>query len=252
MGNSLRSPPLVEAICKFDFLPLGSDSWDLTIPGRLYGLVKDEFPLKSQIRDIGVQFNLSTNDKPEMSQSLKETDRVQLIRSDKSAMIQISPNVLVINQLKSYNSWVFFSSLISNIFNKYIEVIENSSLKRIGLRYINHIPINHDRFEIPNIISIFPVLSKSLDKDICFFHQRYDLIHKNSDHSGVLIHQTAIIQNQSQNPEYFIALDLDFNSNEVQKYSDIEQIKSWLNYAHESIKSSFKDSLNPDFLNQIN
>ena len=59
MGRRYKNPPIVEALCEFEFI--SSQPWDLTIPGLIYEKVKDEFPDKRQ--QIGKGFNLSLQKK---------------------------------------------------------------------------------------------------------------------------------------------------------------------------------------------
>lgn len=46
MGRKYRNPPLIEALCEFQFVP--TQPWDLTIPGFFYEKVKNDFPAKQQ------------------------------------------------------------------------------------------------------------------------------------------------------------------------------------------------------------
>jgi uncharacterized protein (TIGR04255 family) len=41
--RTYKKPPIEEALCEFRFV---SQEWDLTLPGRLYDEIKDEYPGK--------------------------------------------------------------------------------------------------------------------------------------------------------------------------------------------------------------
>lgn len=48
MVRKYKHPPIVEALCEFQFIP--SQPWDITIPGLLYDRINSEFPVKQQKR----------------------------------------------------------------------------------------------------------------------------------------------------------------------------------------------------------
>ncbi len=53
MSRKYKNPPVVEALCEFQFI--SDKSWDLTLPGLIYERVKSEFPVKQQT-EISIQF----------------------------------------------------------------------------------------------------------------------------------------------------------------------------------------------------
>jgi uncharacterized protein (TIGR04255 family) len=246
MGEPLRLSPLIEAICEFRFAALEGDSWDLTIPGRLYNLICDEFSINSQVSEIGIQFHVSSSG---TSQAISETPRFQLRRPDGSAMVQTGPNLLVINHLQPYQSWEVFSSLIVRIFSEYVTLLGEFNLKQIGLRYINNISLKDegDLFEISDYLNTKPNLLNSLDRPLLSFHQRYDIFYE--ELSAKLVHQTAIVS--KSDTESVLVLDLDFNSDRVGDFNDLDKVKSWIDKAHDCIDSAFIDSLNIKYYEKI-
>ena len=135
MGEKLKNPPLVEALCEFRFSE--DSNWDWILPGQLYDKVGAEFPEHTQFQSIGLQVQASHKSIPAAS-IYTAPDRVQYKRSDGSAMIQVGPYLLAINQLKPYTTWAEFSALIIRIYEEYCGIAGNTRIARIGLRYINH------------------------------------------------------------------------------------------------------------------
>ncbi len=244
MGEKLTSPPIVEALCEFRFVP--SDTWDWTIPGLLYEKIKGEFPERSQFKGLGVQIHLGPN-APPAADMRTGPERVQLKRSDDSAMVQIGENLLAINHLRPYPDWENFRELILNILQKYRDVTESVPLlERIGLRYINQIEVPQDKFETGDYITLEPPLSGSLDKPLSSFYQRYELVQDSP--VGVLIHQTGI---QRKKDQTVIMLDLDFGSEDVKHITDTDGIKTWLDSAHARVLDAFIASLNRNLYDRM-
>ena len=78
MGRRYKNPPIVEALCEFEFI--SSQPWDLTIPGLIYEKVKDEFPDKRQQIGIGVQFK-PTEKGLEMQKREKIIEKLNVLES---------------------------------------------------------------------------------------------------------------------------------------------------------------------------
>lgn len=243
MGEKLTSPPIVEALCEFRFVP--SDAWDWTIPGLLYEKIKGEFPERSQIKGLGVQIHLGPN-APPAADMRTGPERVQLKRSDGSAMVQIGENLLAINHLRPYPDWENFREIILKSLQDYREVTKEVLLKRIGLRYINQIKVPQNEFETSDFITLQPPLSGSLDRPLSTFYQRYEIVQDSPP--GVLIHQTGIQRTEEQT---MIMLDLDFGSENVEHVTDAKEVKNWLDSAHTRVLEAFVASLNPDLYDRM-
>ena len=237
MGDKLLSPPLIEALCEFRFTP--SSPWDWTLPGRLYDQIGKEFSERSQIEEVGVQIRLGPG-KPPASQVIKGPDRVQMKRPDGSAMVQIGPHLLAVNYLRSYPNWETFSELILSIFESYINLCGECNLQRIGLRYINRLPLPEGKCDLESLISLAPSLKGPLDRPLVGFYQRYEILYDSP--KGILIHQTGI---QKADHENVVMVDLDIGSTELEGISDKFTLEKWLNAAHDRIYETFVASLNP-------
>lgn len=241
IGERLESPPLVEALCEFRFVPSGT--WDWTIPGRLYDLISEDFPDRAQVEEVAMQLepgDVLTH------RVVKGPGRVQLKRSDGSAMVQVGPNLLVINQLKPYTGWPDFLARILDVYETYKKLASSLDIARIGLRYINQIPLSEEMTDLSLLISVDPPLTGRLQRPLLGFYQRYEL--SNEEPEGVLIHQSGLQKNEDSD---FILIDLDFNSQTVEGVAASSDLREWLEKAHNCIEESFIDSLNPDLYENL-
>lgn len=235
MGERLAAPPLIEAVCEFRFLQ--EEDWDWTLPGRLYDQISSEFPERSQVRQMGVRVQL-----PPTGHSTTEIvpgpERVQLRRSDESAMVQLGPGLFVINQLHPYEGWEAFKALILRMLDRYLELLsEAPTFERIGLRYINRIKLP-EGCDLGDFMTLEPSLSGALDRPLVGLFQRYELLYEAP--RGVLVLQTGIQKLPAGN---FLMIDLDFGSAGPPFSVSGESPARWLDAAHERVHEAFIASL---------
>ena len=136
MGRRYGRAPLVEALCEFRFAP--DSPWDLTVPGLVYERVRDPFSEKRQARVI--EANLAASEKG-LEQRLTSSERMQFVRPDQTALVQVGEHLLVVNHLQPYPGWDAFLPLIRQGFQAYTEVTGARKIARIGLHFINRIEI---------------------------------------------------------------------------------------------------------------
>jgi uncharacterized protein (TIGR04255 family) len=237
MGDKLKKPPLIEALCEFRFDP--SSPWDWTIPGQLFDKIGHEFSERSQVQGLGVQIQVGPGPAPTTHLSTGP-ERVQLRRPDGSAMVQVGPHLMAVNHLRPYPQWETFRGLIMRVFSTYSDVTHTTSLSRIGLRYINQIELPAEPVEIGDFSTLKPPLLGPLDRPLQGFYQRYEIVQDAP--VGVLIHQTGI---QKSEERRVIIVDLDFGSHEVTNIQDATAVEAWLDLAHERVEEAFIASLNP-------
>ncbi|MFN8472778.1 MAG: TIGR04255 family protein [Anaerolineae bacterium] len=243
MGERLLSPPLIEALCEFRFTP--STSWDWTLPGRLYERISKEFPERSQLDAIAVQFELGARSAAP-SEFIRGPERVQMKRVDGSAMVQVGANLLAINHFRPYPTWEGFRTLIMSTLDNYLILAESAGFVRIGLRYINRLPISAGYFRVNSTITVAPSLAGELDRPIQAFYQRYELAYDAP--KGILIHQTGMLEDDLGRG---ILLDLDFGSTEPPSVTVGESLETWLDEAHTRIYDAFVASLVPEVYEQL-
>lgn len=248
MGENLKSQPLVEALCEFQFNLAGSN--ELTMPGLFYADVKEDFPDQSLVNEFSIQVELGTlGGTP---QFIRPPQRLQLKRTDGSAMLQIGQGGLIVNRLQPYVSWEDFRELIFKAFTTYINLCGEYTLKRISLRYINHlIPLGNEGFKIDDFLTVIPLFPRPIDRPMTGFQQVYEFFYESSKAS--LVHRTAVVEKPEG--DTVILLDLDFISQDIFPFQDnskaLEWLREWLNQAHEHIEEAFISSLNPSYYESL-
>jgi uncharacterized protein (TIGR04255 family) len=159
------NPPIVEAVCEFR---LRQDvKWDPTIPGVLYGKVRDSFPIKEGklVQDVTI-----TQKQEGISHQIRTTERAWFLSDDRKTFAQLGPGVLAVNRLNPYPGWGFFKPRIEMAFRALRDIVPMGDLERIGLRYINRIEIPSQPINLQDYFAYGPYFGPSLrEKSLAAF-----------------------------------------------------------------------------------
>ena len=235
MGKKYENPPLVEALCEFRFI--SDEPWDLTLPGLIYEKVKQEFPVKQQQSGIGVQIRPT---KEGLEHKIEPAPpRIQFLNKDRNAMIQIAPNLLVVNQLKPYPNWERFKEMVLKIFDIYKETAHPKSLRSIGLRYINIVEVNEQEIELKDYFRFYPHTPDDLPEDFNSFLMRAEFPFEN-DKERLTLTLTPVI---SKKPDVIsILLDIHYAAI-APECVPFDRVSEWLEKAHERIEEAFESCI---------
>ena len=176
MSKKYINPPLIEALCEFQF---DSESlWDLTLPGLIYEKLKETFPRRQQL-----QVTLGVANIPEASGQIGIMPMIPLVRfldDEGKVLVQLGQNLLTVNHLKPYPSWEEFLPLIRKSFTAYLETAHPKKLQHLGIRYINRIEIPSSHINLENYFQFHPVVSKELPQDIDAFFLAVNISYEES------------------------------------------------------------------------
>lgn len=231
MSRKYKNPPIVEAVCEFQFDPQGD--WDIAMPGLIYERVQNPFKTRKAAKHVNIEV---TSGESGIQQQVQPTERIQFIRDDGNALIQVGPHLLTINHLKPYPSWEDFLPLIKQGFEAYHEVASPEKLARIGLRYINRIEIPSQEVDVQHYFRFVPHVEDDLAEQINAFiigiQVTYD---KGRDALRVQLANASARQ-----PSYsdFI-LDLDYGLLEAEQLA-LSNAFQWVETAHSRIEDAFE------------
>ncbi len=233
------NPPLVEAICTFQFAP--SAPWDATILGLVYDRLKREFPVKAQAP--GFQISFTSGGTPPIG-----AERMQFRKADNSALVQVSPDTLTVNHLTPYGGWPQFQAMIQNVLATYREVAAPSGLNGISLRYINRLFVpaslaegETGGVEIGNYLRTHPVVPDSIPQVFLDWAQRVVVPFAETQQAIVMQAGTAPA---SEDSHLVFLLDLDARPLDGQT-ALLANMTSWLEDAHMNVETVFESCLGP-------
>jgi len=228
-----HNPPIIQAVCEFQFIPSGE--WDWTIPGLVYQQIEKEFPQKRQ--EKALEITIEAQQQGAVAQNVGSSlSKMQFLRPDNSAMVQVGPNLLAVNAMRPYPGWETLRDLIERQFRIYSNIANPKGYRRIGLRYINQVVLPTLRIEMTDYFNYYPHLPETVEQLHGPFAMR--VLHLYENGRDTLNLQMAHSSAPSTE-NLAIALDLDYS---VSQAGEIELSKGieWVDQAHERIEQMFE------------
>jgi len=231
MSGRYRNPPVVEAVCEFRYEP--SVPWDMAIPGLVYEKIRDRFPIRRQAKAFEVSVGAGPGG---IGQQVLTTDRVQFLREDEKALIQLGPNLLAVNHLRPYPTWQEFLLLIREGFDAYLDVANPKGIQRVGLRYINRVEIPSQRIQLEDYFEFRPFVGPNLPQDFGPFIVGVQVPYEDS--RDMLRLQLANAATETPNT-VAVMLDLDYFLAQPGGVSK-GQVFQWIEVAHSRVEQVFE------------
>lgn len=233
MNEKITNYPIIEALCEFQFIP--SQPWDMTIPGIFYERVKGEFSIKKQQMGFGIGFR--PKDK-EIQQRVEMTQRIQFFRPDESALIQIGPNLLVINHLRPYPKWEIFKPLILKNLEIYKSIANPKGYKRILLRYINKFEFAVKSVDLKEFFNFYPFIPDKLPS-FSHFNVQVEFGFREENDKLLMTLSSAI----PDKPDVtWLIFDIHYFLQNPDNIS-LTQASDWIETAHDQINNVFNESI---------
>lgn len=237
-----KHPPVIEALCEIHFEP--GPEWDATLLGLYYEKIKDAFPEKRELRNVQVSIQAA---EAELSHFVRETGvRMQFVRADKTAMVQVAPNMLVVNQLPPYPHWGEFNDLITARVGDYVAVAAPKGMQRVGLRYINRFSFAPAEFDFQALFGRSALIPPALFEAAKPFLFRLELDQAPGERL-LLTMATPPAELETAT----VILDLDHVSS-IGGEASAEGLMAQLNRAHDRIEAVFESCLTDRLRQQLN
>ena len=236
MSTKYLKPPLVEALCEFRFIP--GEEWDLTIPGLIYERIKETFPEKKQTLGIGIKMHPTEKGIEHTIEPIPPG--IQFVKKDRTAVIQVAPNTLVINQLRPYPSWENFKKTIMDNFSIYKEIANPKGIKGISLRYINIFEFQESKIELKEFFHFYPSIPQELPQVHGQFFVRVEFPYESN--TEVLLLSLGSTVPVEKKGTFDLMLEIAYGTVKSELVS-FDDVPDWLDKAHERIETAFEASI---------
>ena len=237
-----KQPPVIEALCEIHFEP--GQVWDVTLLGLYYERVKNAFSAKRELRNVEVSVQAGP---AAVSQQVREVGvRMQFVRPDRTAMVQVAPNLLVVNQLPPYRSWADFRALIEARLGDYLEVAKPKGIRRVGLRYINRFDFAPSEFDVQKFFAKSALIPAAVFETANPFLFRLEIA-QNKDELVLF----TMGMPGSEEDKMSVVLDLDHVS-QVDRASSSSDLLAHLDVAHDRIETIFESCLTKALRERLN
>lgn len=118
-----------------------TSSWDQTIPGGFYELVRAGFPEKRDLNQISILIQPAQGGKPPSPPPVVQKPLMQTWNKSHTQVLQIGPGIAAANCM-NYSNWDAFSPSIDKLLSAFLKVAKPGSVSRVAMRFIN-------KFEFP-------------------------------------------------------------------------------------------------------
>lgn len=234
MSKKYRNPPVVEALCEIFF---DGSKWDSTLPGLFFDQIKNDYPKKKELEQLGVEVSVSRD--MQGSRVSRGNPRIQFIKDNGAQLVQIEKDLLVINQLRPYPRFKDWKPAIDKMLALYKELAQPSSIKKIGIRYINRIVIPAHIFKMEDYFCLYPEVPDSLGAMHGKFMMRLEIPPKNKGHLLVVTFGTAPAESLEMSAQVFDLYDI-FT---LSPNASIDQVNKYIIDAHDNIEAAFEKSI---------
>jgi uncharacterized protein (TIGR04255 family) len=233
-GRHYRNPPVVEALAELYF---AGGEWDLTVPGSFYERIKGRFPQKGQMDQLAVELEMGREGA--RTRTMPGAPRSRFRSEDGSRMVQLGPDVLVVNQLRPYPHFEAWSPVLLEMLALYRELVRPTTIARLGVRYINRIVIPKPRVKMEEYFRIYAEVPPELGAAHGDFLLRLELPPQYAGHQLLLTFATAPPEGPGQ-----IAYLLDlYDIVAMETPEAFDTVEGRLVEAHDSIEWVFENAI---------
>jgi len=231
MPKRYKKPPVVEATCTFLFDAESSE--DITIPGLMYGHLRDAYPVRHRAAASDVQEGKGE------SVNLAVRGVAKFSTEDGRSIVQVAPRSLSISQLPPYEGWGKLIVRIERALAAYVLTVNPKEIQGSLLAYNNRIDLPNPPVRIEDFLDFYPYLGERLPQEISLFSLSVQRAYEDR-------HEALQMQLQSWNQPSNLAVSLmlllSYTSNE-KRHASWEAVSELLELAHSRVSESFEGSL---------
>lgn len=228
MGRKYANPPLIEALCEFQFAP--NTEWPLTNHGEIFERLKQHYPKVRNAQNIRLNASIGPGG---LSHQASTKDKTMLYSEDEKSLVQVAPFSLAVNRLKPYNSWNSFLPQIREAFEAYNDVCKPDTIQQVSTRYINQIEFESDRVALEKYFEFRPSLGSSFPKDMSAFSQSAQFLYEDGRDIAVVQLSSVLV------PRSAALLDLEYGLLQPERVAVSDSL-AWVEASHAHIESLFE------------
>ena len=219
--RAYREPPVIEALCELRFRQ--GASLEPVTEDLFFERIKERFPRRRRVEP-----------NPQEVERDARFARTQFLTSSGNVVIQLGPNLLIVNALRPYPRWGPFKEIVSWSLVQYTTVFDPAALEFVALRYINR--INADApFTLEDYITIAPRFPDALPEALSSWTQSAEAMYKGQ---GVMRLRAGTVGHSRESAG--LLLDLEFEAVAPLAIGLGPTLQRWMDAAHDEIESLFE------------
>ncbi len=233
MGRKYRNPPVVEALAEVFF---AESAWTMTVPGQFFDRVRERLPIQGQRADVRVELRGGRG--KSSAQTTHGEPRAEFWSTDRSRLIQVGRDLLVVNQLPPYPGFDDWSPRVGEAVTLYRELARPSAVERVTLRYLNRLLLPPGDVPMERYFRVYPAVPPEVSGVHGRFAMRLELQPSHADHSLVFSFATAPSDGTNTDHSVFL-LDL-HDTRPLGGDDSFGRLARALEEAHENIEHAFE------------
>lgn len=166
----LSKAPIAEAVVEIRVRmagPVANESYSV-FSNRL----KQSYPRSQNIRFLTAHLHFESDDevKNEFGNALVG---VRLDSEDGKWVVQAKSDGLTVSRMQPYTSWESLIAEVQSLWPQYVEVFRPEAVVRMGVRYINRIPLpGTDHVDLDSVLTVGPKIPPQLPQTLSQFLTR--------------------------------------------------------------------------------
>lgn len=177
-------------------------------------------------------------------------DALLLYSQDEKEVVQFRVDGFAFSRLEPYTSWEEIVATALSQWRVYCEVLRPERLARVGVRYINRLPVPLGVRDPASLLVAPPGLPAGIPATMGRFASQMILQHKESPRLHCVVTQ-ALVEDMRADTSDTLIVDVDgFRKGEL-KVSEIETLTESLNDLHSFTKTVFFSSITSNFLKEF-
>jgi uncharacterized protein (TIGR04255 family) len=218
-----------------------------TLPEVLFGRLADHAPWRGFRQDPLPAYSVPAVMR-QTDPNLRYQPVLQLSGEEGRRAVRIGPQVASYHRTSPYVGWTQFSAELEEFFQGVFEKSENTSVSRLGIRYINAATE-----KLHGIASITDLDLRVLVKDSqigASVNVNYKNDHERDTQSLVRIATPDLVMGTIPS-DAAIMIDVDVFTKEGFKTEVADEVKNWTGFAHEEEKRQFFRLLKPETIKAL-
>ncbi len=237
-NKQYKNPPIVEVVFEFVFQ---ATNWTVITPGNFYSLVKEDFPdIGNGNQSLDISFG---NEGVRLGSG--NSDLTQFRSKDGNTVIQLSNNLLTVNKLPKYKGWDDYYSIIKKAVTALYEVLEITSIHRLGLRVLNKIDIKEHTYQnFKNAFLVYPNIPNNTSKSVNSIQFKYEYPVPEMNHCIIQV----VLATLKREKDYTAPVLFQLHYTKLSP-SNQKEIDGFLENAHDNLYKLFEDSVTAKYKN---
>lgn len=248
----LSKAPIYEATIELRVVGVSRDSDDAVEAFRVE--VANDFPHHRPIRFIAPQFKLNlaqADGEFETTHVERGMIGVRMESPDRNYIVHAKKDGLMVSRMAPYTSWDELMAHVRTLWPIYCRHLAPKEVRRIGARYINHLPL--PQVEVCDLDQIFtkgPQIPSALPQDLTEYAIRF-VLQMPEHKAGVAMTQGIGLPPPSGAPGHSASLDIDAFTMGEPLAADSSELWDRLEHLHTVKNKSFFASLQERYWRQF-